>query len=158
MTRSRIGNSFQSGYERVQKKKRSSGPRGPRSPKGLLHLPKPALHRCNPILHQCRRLFAPGSKRPFAPSRNHFREFFFWDPLSQATWFANLEFDLKFEISDEKNLVKFGGRIFLPARKAQKNSERILVQISEQISGKFRKLRFKFRDFFRKPRSAEGRC
>ena len=30
----------------------------------------------------------------------------------------DLEFDLKFEISDGKNLVKFGGRTFLPARKA----------------------------------------
>ena len=33
----------------------------------------------------------------------------------------DLEFDLKFEISDGKNLVKFGGRTFLPARKAQKH-------------------------------------
>ena len=31
----------------------------------------------------------------------------------------DLKFDLKFEISDGKNLVKFGGRTFLPARKAQ---------------------------------------
>ena len=32
----------------------------------------------------------PGSKRPFAPSRNHFREFPIFDPLSQAAWFATL--------------------------------------------------------------------
>ena len=70
----------------------------------------------------------------------------------------DLEFDLKFEISDGKTLVKFGGRTFLPARKAREISERISGQISEQISGNFRKLRFKFCDFSRKLRSAEGRC
>ena len=48
----------------------------------------------------------------------------------------DLEFDLKFEISDGKNLVKFGGRTFLPDRKAREISERISGQISEQISGK----------------------
>ena len=31
----------------------------------------------------------------------------------------DLEFDLKFEISDGKNLVKFGGRASLPAREAR---------------------------------------
>ena len=35
------------------------------------------------------------------------------------------EFDLKFEISDGKNPVKFGGRTFLPAREAQKYSGRL---------------------------------
>ena len=29
----------------------------------------------------------PESKRPFAPSRNHFREFPIFDPFSQAAWF-----------------------------------------------------------------------
>ena len=49
----------------------------------------------------------------------------------------DLEFDLKFEISDGKNLVKFLGRTFLPARKARKISGRISGQISEQSSEKF---------------------
>ena len=35
-------------------------------------------------------LLLPGSKRPFAPSRTHFREFSTFDPLSQAAWFARL--------------------------------------------------------------------
>ena len=48
-----------------------------------------------------------------------------------------LEFDLKFEISDGKNLVKFLGRTFLPARKARNISGRISGRISEQISEKF---------------------
>ena len=42
----------------------------------------------------------------------------------------DLEFDLKFEISDGKNLVKSGGRTFLPARKARDISERFSGQIS----------------------------
>ena len=46
----------------------------------------------------------------------------------------DLEFDLKFEISGGKNLVKFGGRTFLPARKAREISGRISGPISEQIS------------------------
>ena len=52
----------------------------------------------------------------------------------------DLEFDLKFEISDGKNLVKFGGRTFLPARKARNISEQISEKISEtsfQISQLF---------------------
>ena len=53
----------------------------------------------------------------------------------------DLEFDLKFEISDGKNLVKFGGWTFLPARKARKILGRISGRVSEQISEKFRKLR-----------------
>ena len=57
----------------------------------------------------------------------------------------DLEFDLKFEISDGKNLVKFWGRTFLPARKARKISGRISERISEKISEEFR---FKFHDFF----------
>ena len=46
----------------------------------------------------------------------------------------DLEFDLKFEISDEKNLVKFWGRTFLPARKARNISGRISGRISDQNS------------------------
>ena len=46
----------------------------------------------------------------------------------------DLEFDLKSEISDGKNLVKFGGRTVLPARKAQELSGRISGQISEQMT------------------------
>ena len=54
------------------------------------------------------------------------------------TFFVNfdLKFNLKFDISDGKKLVKFGGRTFLPARKARKFSGRISGQISEQISEK----------------------
>ena len=54
----------------------------------------------------------------------------------------DLEFDLKFEISDGKNLVKFWGRAFLPARKARKISGRISWQISDQISEKFSETSF----------------
>ena len=46
----------------------------------------------------------------------------------------DMEFDLTFEISDGKNLVKFLGRTFLPARKARKVSGRTSKQISEKIS------------------------
>ena len=52
----------------------------------------------------------------------------------------DLEFDLKFKVSDGENLVKFWGRTFLSARKARKNSGRISEQISEtsfQISRLF---------------------
>ena len=59
------------------------------------------------------------------------------------------KFDLKFEISEKKSLVKFWGRIFLPARKT--------LEISERLSGKFQELCFKFRVFVWKLRSAEGR-
>ena len=60
-----------------------------------------------------------------------------------------LEFDLKFETSDGKNLVKFWGRTFRPARQARKIS-----------GGDFRSKHFvsNSRLFFRKLRSAEGRC
>ena len=70
----------------------------------------------------------------------------------------DLEFDLKFAISDEKNLVKFWGRTFLPAWKARKISGGISRQISEQISEQISGTSFKFRDFFRKLCSADGRC
>ena len=46
----------------------------------------------------------------------------------------DLEFDLKFEIFDGKTLVKFWGRIFLPAREARKISGRFSGRISEKIS------------------------
>ena len=60
----------------------------------------------------------------------------------------DLEFDLKFEISDGKNLVKFRGRTFLPARKAQKISGRISGQISEQISEKISETSFQISRLF----------
>ena len=44
----------------------------------------------------------------------------------------DLDFDLKFEVSDGKNLAKFGLRTFLPASKALE----ISGQSSEQNSGK----------------------
>ena len=37
-----------------------------------------------------RRPWLPGSKRPFAPFRNHFREIPIFDPHFQAAWFAIL--------------------------------------------------------------------
>ena len=60
----------------------------------------------------------------------------------------DLEFDLKFEISDGKNLVKFGGRTFLPARKAREISETISGQIPEQISGRVSETSFQISRFF----------
>ena len=70
----------------------------------------------------------------------------------------DLEFDLKFEISDGKNLVKYWGRTFLPARKARKKSGRISGQISEQISEKILETPFQISRLFWKLCSAEGRC
>ena len=72
--------------------------------------------------------------------------------------------DLKFEISDGKNLVNiFGGRTFLPARKARESSERISGQISEQISGKFSETSFQFlgllfRNFVQQKGGANQMC
>ena len=60
----------------------------------------------------------------------------------------DLEFDLKFEISDGKNLVKFWGRTFRPARKARKISGRISGQISEQISAKISETSLQISRFF----------
>ena len=60
----------------------------------------------------------------------------------------DLEFDLKFEIFDGKNLVKFLGRTFLPARKARKISGRISGQISEQISEKISETSFQISRLF----------
>ena len=60
----------------------------------------------------------------------------------------DLEFDLKFEISDGKNLVKFWGRTFLPARKARKISGRISGRISEQISEKISETSFQISPLF----------
>ena len=60
----------------------------------------------------------------------------------------DLEFGLKFEISDGKNLVKIGGGTFLPARKAQGNfGENFGANFGANF-GEIRKLRFKFRDLF----------
>ena len=60
----------------------------------------------------------------------------------------DLEFDLKFEISDGKNLVKFWGRTFRPARKARNISGRISGQISEQISEKISETSFQISRLF----------
>ena len=61
----------------------------------------------------------------------------------------DLEFDLKFdEISDGKNLVKFWGRTFPSARKAQEISGRISGQISEQISEKISETSFQISRLF----------
>ena len=45
--------------------------------------------------------------------------------------------NLKFEIANGKNRVKFGGKTFLPARKALEISGRILEQISGNFVSKF---------------------
>ena len=50
----------------------------------------------------------------------------------------DLEFDLKFEISDGNNLVKFGGRTFLPARKARESSGGKHGKFRGELWGKFR--------------------
>ena len=55
-----------------------------------------------------------------------------------------MKFDLKFEISDVKSLVKFGGKTFRPARKAPKFSGRI----SGQISAKFSETSFQISHLF----------
>ena len=55
-----------------------------------------------------------------------------------------MQLDLKFEISDVKYLVKFGGKTFRPARKAPKNS----VRISGRISATFSETLFKISRFF----------
>ena len=60
----------------------------------------------------------------------------------------DLEFDLIFEISDGKNLVKFVGRTFLPARKAREISGRVSGQISEQISEKILETPFQISRLF----------
>ena len=59
-----------------------------------------------------------------------------------------VKFDLEFEISDGKNLVKFWGRTFPPARKAQKMSGQISGQISEKISEKFSEISFQISRLF----------
>ena len=60
----------------------------------------------------------------------------------------DLELYLKFEISDEKNPVKFWRRAFLPDRKARDQAN------FGAIFGNFVS---NFTTFFRKLRSAEGR-
>ena len=69
----------------------SSRPREQRSPKSLLHHPNPLLHRCNPISHQWRGLLLAGSKRPFAPSPNHFRELSVFGQFPRSADFPRLE-------------------------------------------------------------------
>ena len=79
--------------------------------------------------------------------------------VSGASLKFDLEFDLKFEISDGKNLVKFWERTFLPARKARKKfGANIGANFGASFGENCGKLRYKFRDFFRKFRSAERRC
>ena len=51
---------------------------------------------------------------------------FWWNMLWNSIW--------NFKFPDGKNLVRFWGTTFLPARKAQKLSGRISGRISEQIS------------------------
>ena len=55
----------------------------------------------------------------------------------------DLELDLKFEISDGKNLVSFWGTL-LPAR----NAREILERTSGQISGKFSETSFQISRLF----------
>ena len=66
----------------------------------------------------------------------------------------DLELDLKFEISDGKNQVKFLGRTFYLPGKHEKFRGEFRGKFRSRFRRKFRKLRFKFRDFFRKLRSA----
>ena len=61
---------------------------------------------------------------------------------------------MKIDMHDGKNLVKFGGKTFLPAEKNLNFSGQTLGQTSE----KFSKLCFKFCVVLRKLRSAERRC
>ena len=63
-----------------------------------------------------------------------------------------VKFVLRFEISDVKYLVKFGVRLFdLPGKHQN-------IEFWGELRQNFRKLRFNFRVFFLKLRSAEGRC
>ena len=43
------------------------------------------LHWCNPTSHQCKRLLLAGSKRPFAPSPDHFRELSLFGQFPRST-------------------------------------------------------------------------
>ena len=71
----------------------------------------------------------------------------------------DLEFDLKSEISDGKDLVKFWGRTFLPARKAQANfGENFGATFGANFGDIFGNFVSNFAIFFRKLRSAEGQC
>ena len=64
-----------------------------------------------------------------------------------------VKFDLKFDISNVKYLLKFGGKTFRPARKAPN----ILGGISGRISAVLSETSFQMRRFW-KVRSTEGRC
>ena len=59
-----------------------------------------------------------------------------------------LEFDLKLEISDGQNLVKFWGKTFRPARKARLFSGRFSGQISEQNLEKISETSFRISRLF----------
>ena len=48
----------------------------------------PVQDRFRKVQETLGRPLLAGCERPFAPSRNHFREFAIFDPLSQAAWFA----------------------------------------------------------------------
>ena len=65
---------------------------GPRERKASCTGATWGLHRCKTGLHMVQetlgRPLLPRSKRPFAPSPNHFRGFSYFWPLSQALWFA----------------------------------------------------------------------
>ena len=75
-------------------------------------------------------------------------------PAEARCEFFLVKFDLKFEISDVKYLVKLEVRLFdLPGKHHNFRGE-----FRGKFRQNFRKLRFKFRVFFRKLRSAEGRC
>ena len=56
----------------------------------------------------------------------------------------DLEIDLKFEISDGKNLVKFGGRTFLLPREHGKFRREFRGKFRSKFRGYIRKLRFNF--------------
>ena len=60
----------------------------------------------------------------------------------------DLEFDLKFEISDGKNLVRFEGRTFRPARKGRKFRGKFRGEISEQVSEKISQSSFQISRLF----------
>ena len=60
----------------------------------------------------------------------------------------DLEFDLKFEISDGENLVEFLGRTFLPARTARIISGRISGQFRSKTSEKISETSFQISRLF----------
>ena len=70
------------------------GPTPQRSRKSLLHHVQPCFAGVQPQVARVQEAFhSLSSKRPCAPSPNHFREFPYFRPLSQALWFATLDFE-----------------------------------------------------------------